>query len=77
MIKGKIQQLLLMIAGLLIVSSCKPGSRQDRDGVVGIATLRGPSAMSMIQMIDSLHTLDKKTIRWDIKNEPIDRKSVV
>lgn len=44
---------------------------------VTIATLKGPSAMGMIKLIDSLNQASDKSIRVEIMNEPIQVRKMV
>ncbi len=55
---------------LLVLAGCRtsqPGSAEN----FTIATLKGPSAMGMIRMIDSLGNDDHHTLQVQILNEPI------
>lgn len=58
----------LFFITLLIITGCaqKPDVEKIR-----IATLRGPSAIGMVKMIDSLNQLENSTIEIKIYNEPI------
>jgi len=54
---------------IIILSSCiRPN--QD-DGTIDILTLKGPSAMSMLYLIDQLKELDGIQVRHEILNEPM------
>ena len=55
---------------LIMLAGCKTSTNQE-ENKVSVATLRGPSAISMIKMIDSLKTLDKQDVKFKIKNEPV------
>lgn len=55
---------------LMLLSGCKTSTNQKEDNI-SVATLRGPSAISMIRIIDSLKTLDKNDVKFEIKNEPV------
>ena len=53
---------------IIIFSGCADKNINEK---IRIATLKGPSAMGMVQMIDSLNQLDNPTIEITIYNEPI------
>ncbi len=55
---------------LISLSGCKnvPDKNQKK---LTVATLRGPSAISMIAMIDSIKNIENHTIDFKIKNEPV------
>jgi NitT/TauT family transport system substrate-binding protein len=55
---------------LTLVSGCKNAPDKNHEKLT-VATLKGPSAISMINMIDSLKTLKNYTIDFKIKNEPV------
>ena len=63
------------IAGIFILLffliSCNPGKRDGNKQNIDVATLRGPSAISMVHMIDSLKTIQDRKINFRIKNEPL------
>jgi NitT/TauT family transport system substrate-binding protein len=54
----------------IIFSGCKNAPEKNREKIT-VATLRGPSAISMIPMIDSLKNIDNYSIDFNIKNEPV------
>ena len=60
----------LSLLVLIMLSGCKTSTNQKEDNIT-VATLRGPSAISMIKMIDSLKTLNKHNVKFEIKNEPV------
>ena len=62
--------LIILAIGLSIfVASC--GNRgKITDGGYTIATLKGPSSMGMIKLIDSLSTLNNPAIKVEILDEP-------
>src|SRR5574344_835507 len=62
---------LYIIAILLLLSRCGTGAQNASDTSCTIATLRGPSSMGMIQMIDSLSSLSDVSIKVEIFNEPM------
>jgi len=53
---------------VIIFSGCADKKTNEK---IRIATLKGPSAMGMVRMIDSLSHLDNPTIEITIYNEPI------
>ncbi len=66
----KKNSITLSLLILMLLSGCKTSTNQKEDNI-SVATLRGPSAISMISMIDSLKTLDKHDVKFEIKNEPV------
>lgn len=58
--------ILILLA--LTILSC---SSENQNQKIRIATLKGPSAMGMIKMIDSLSTLNSSQIEITVYNEPI------
>lgn len=60
----------ILIFMVLFILGCKSKNKTDRNKVV-IATLKGPSAISMIHMIDSLSEFQDKTLDFQIINEPL------
>ncbi|MGM0530914.1 MAG: ABC transporter substrate-binding protein [Bacteroidota bacterium] len=56
---------------LIFLISCgtRPGDKNNK--IIDVATLRGPSAISMIHMIDSLQTIQDRKVNFQIKNEPL------
>lgn len=63
------KRLLPVFFILLTILSCQQG--KDDKGGINVATLRGPSAISMIRMIDSLHEIGEKKVDFQIRNEPM------
>jgi len=59
---------LLIISTLLFFFSCSQPNKTDK---IKIATLKGPSAMGMIKMIDSLNNVSDANIEITIYNEPL------
>ncbi len=55
---------------LLLAAGCRT-SRQSKTDTFTIATLKGPSAMGMIRMIDSLSLEENPALKIKILNEPI------
>lgn len=55
---------------LLAVISCNKNRKNEQDSV-DVATLRGPAGISMVQLMDSLQTLDERKVQFQIKNEPL------
>lgn len=68
--KGVGLKLFLTGMVLLVAISCNKGRKEGRDAI-GVATLRGPAGISMVQLMDSLQTLDGKEVQFQIKNEPL------
>ena len=56
---------------LLFLMSCRSGPGEENSNVINVATLRGPSAISMVHMLDSLKTIENKKVNFQIKNEPL------
>jgi NitT/TauT family transport system substrate-binding protein len=50
---------------------CKNNKQGSDNNTVDIATLRGPSAISMIKMINETEKIEGKPIKFQIKNEPM------
>lgn len=62
------KNLLLYFIILLSFWSCKENKKSEK---ITIATLKGPSAMGMVQMIDSIKKSEDSNIEITIYNEPI------
>lgn len=60
---------LLWIAFAILIFGCN--SSKNSDSSITIATLKGPSSMGMIKLIDSLKSSSSSTIEVMILNEPI------
>ncbi|MBS3770266.1 MAG: ABC transporter substrate-binding protein [Bacteroidales bacterium] len=56
---------------LIFLASCGSRTGDENTESIDIATLRGPSAISMIHMIDSLQTIQDRKVNFQIKNEPL------
>ena len=65
---------ILFIVLILILSSCNKSKESDR---ITIATLKGPSAMGMIKMIDSLSNTKSSNIDITIYNEPMQVRKLI
>ncbi|MFA5301607.1 MAG: ABC transporter substrate-binding protein [Bacteroidales bacterium] len=63
---------VLCILSVVLLGNCtsKTG-KNDQKTAVTIATLKGPSAMGMIKLIDSLNHVEDPGIEVEIVNEPI------
>jgi len=63
----------------LLISTTLLGCNQSSKSkdYITIATLKGPSAMGMIKLIDSLNQARDKSIRVEILNEPIQVRKMV
>ncbi|MFO8234206.1 MAG: ABC transporter substrate-binding protein [Bacteroidales bacterium] len=66
--------LCFILAGII---SCSPSDKKDKKETVTVATLRGPSAMSMIKIIDKLDSIEDKKIKFIIKNEPVQIRPLI
>jgi len=65
-------KLLFYIAIVFMVGSCNsPGKSVREKNIYTIATLKGPSSMGMICMIDSLDRAKSSHLKVEIKDEPI------
>lgn len=63
------QKLSILIVSLFfVIVSCKNEENQQQ---IQIATLKGPSAMGMVRMIDSINQTKESKIKITIYNEPI------
>jgi NitT/TauT family transport system substrate-binding protein len=56
---------------VLILAACNSSTKTQNQQQVTIATLKGPSSMGMIRMIDSLANAESKDFKVVILNEPI------
>jgi len=56
---------------LILLTSCGSRTGDGNTESIDVATLRGPSAISMIHMIDSLQTIQNRKVNFQIKNEPL------
>ena len=56
---------------VLILAACNSSTKTQNQQQVTIATLKGPSSMGMIRMIDSLANAESKEFKVVILNEPI------
>ncbi len=61
---------LLLLTGILFLISCSGGGKKKPVNTITIVTLRGPSAISMIKMIDSSKMDSHFHLHFIIKNEP-------
>ena len=74
MLKFTIMRVLYVfcILSVILLGNCSNRTgRNDQKTVVTIATLKGPSAMGMIKLIDSLDGVEEPGIKVQIVNEPI------
>ena len=62
------KKIYLIILLFLTITSCKQKPETQK---IKIATLKGPSAMGMVKMIDSLNHTENTNIEITIYNEPI------
>jgi len=68
-------KLYILLPFLFIIVSCNSGSNNKNE--VKTATLAGPSAMAMIQMIDEKPVLETTPTSFIIKNEPNQIKAMI
>jgi NitT/TauT family transport system substrate-binding protein len=63
---------------LFLLAGCRnPGKNNDGKIIYKFATLKGPSSMGMIWLIDSLNKTPDANIQIDILNEPIQVRKMV
>jgi NitT/TauT family transport system substrate-binding protein len=65
------KHLIFILILLIAFNSCKEGSNKDKKGSIEVATLRGPSAISMIHMIENTDSLKDRQLNFQIQNEPL------
>lgn len=75
-IKLVLRSLLIAFIAFAIACCSSQGGSNKKESVK-IATLRGPSAMSMIKMIDEMDTLQGKSAEFIIKNEPVQLRPLI
>ncbi len=73
--KRTISLILLVLFFCIQFTSCNKS--QEKTDSVDVYTLKGPSAISMVQMIDETHTLKGKEVHFKIKNEPLQIRSLI
>ncbi|SHF89520.1 NitT/TauT family transport system substrate-binding protein [Mariniphaga anaerophila] len=61
----------IIIFFVVLVTGCRPKKNAGSAASYTIATLRGPSSMGMIQLIDSLKNAENTDFRVEFLNEPI------
>ncbi|MCG8410471.1 MAG: ABC transporter substrate-binding protein [Bacteroidales bacterium] len=59
---------IILLVAIALFNACNSKQTQK---TIRIATLKGPSSIGMIQMIDSLHKLNSYSVNIDIYNEPM------
>lgn len=59
---------LIILSLFILIISCQQNKKEDK---IKIATLKGPSAMGMVKMVDSLNQLTNPGIEIKVYNEPI------
>ncbi|MFP4526531.1 MAG: ABC transporter substrate-binding protein [Bacteroidales bacterium] len=62
---------------IITTISCSSTSNNEDSENIKIATLRGPSAMSMIKMIENLDALEDKKTEFIVKNEPVQIRPLI
>ena len=60
----------LLLSILLMAEGCKNTSRKQ-ENPLRVITLKGPSAISMVQMIDQMQYMNETPLTFQIKTEPI------
>jgi len=61
-----------VVVFVLLLTACGPkGATNSTDQVVVIATLKGPSAISMVKMMQTIDTLAAKTVEFRLVDEPL------
>ena len=60
-----------LLTVVFIFNSCIDRGQEENKSSVRVATLKGPSAISMIHMIDSLKQIDHSAVRFQIFHEPM------
>jgi NitT/TauT family transport system substrate-binding protein len=67
-----INRLFILIVFIFLLAGCRnPAQNKESKISYKIATLKGPSAMGMIKLIDSISNAGNSDIQIDILNEPI------
>lgn len=72
-----LKRLLFIILVVLHLFGCQDKSSRSDGSTITIATLKGPSSMGMIKLIDSLEMLENSNVRVQILNEPIQVRKMV
>lgn len=62
------KKIVIVLSLFFVFTSCQQNTKKD---TIKIATLKGPSAMGMVKMIDSLNLLTNPGIEIKVHNEPI------
>jgi len=63
--------LILTVLFSVLFFACTDNKKESSSDTVKIATLRGPSAISMIKMIDELKSLEGTNLEFQVKSEPM------
>ncbi len=66
---------LLFVVILLLSSSCR--NIEEKAGELRVYTLKGPSAISMVKMIEDGNTINQRTINFEVKNEPLQIRPLI
>lgn len=69
--------LLLTLFGAARCTSCGTGSGKTDNGVLTLVTLRGPSAMGMVRVTDSLSRIRHADVRVVMVNEPLQARKLM
>lgn len=59
------------VAFFCLLGACNPNKSDSSEDVVTIATLKGPSAISMVKMMHDIDTLSGKKVTFKLVDEPM------
>ncbi len=62
---------VIIVAGLMFTACLQGNRKRSEDGSLAIATLKGPSSMGMIKLIDSLSSSESHSVKVMILDEPL------
>ena len=60
---------IILLSFIILLSCCSP-HRKEKSNDILIATLKGPSAVGMIKMIDDYNSSDSSNVSFNILSEP-------
>jgi len=69
--------LLLTLFGAARCTSCGTGTGKTDNGVLTLVTLRGPSAMGMVRVTDSLSRIQHADVQVVMVNEPLQARKLM
>lgn len=72
-----IPALLFTLFGATRCTSCGTGTGKTDNGVLTLVTLRGPSAMGMVRVTDSLSRIQHADVRVVMVNEPLQARKLM